>query len=1207
MNRKITSILMSFSLIFSIVPFYNVSAIVDDSNNLDDYTVAKQEVPSDHEITTVDENGNVISLETVEQNMPDTSDDLDEKDLFVQPEEQSRARASNSSVSVVNFRTKSSSKENTEYKEDGTNRDGYTNGYYAADAAFLGYDNEVSPTKVKFMQSGVIGWVNLNEVEVLDYTSSSVQTLSKYYVKNGRLYHGISTKLSNTAYSSNLDCGVKPSYLKDNTDYYSYDGHYFYEGSTYSSYKTMLEDYKTNVRTHSVNSSNPYYNYYQYLSHRSLTTYNASQLNQAISYFSKDNSKMRNEGNVFISNQNTYGTNAMLMIGVAANESSWGSSNIAQNKNNLFGHHAYDKDPNGSANGYSSVDYSIYYHSAIFLSKGYLDPITDYRYYGAFLGDKASGIGVKYASDPYWGEKAASICWKVDNYLGGTDSKKYTIGIKDTLSNLHSVVNIKNSSNTNSTTLYSTYPTSSKISNKTLAPSNFAFLILKDGKSNGDYKIQSDGSIDSTRSKIVVQSEYNYDSNYAYIPTNSITIVSNGSNSSSQLNTSNVEGQPTGKTDSEPTLYYQSNCQNVGWLNQVNEPNTTGTTGRSLNLYQLKFDLKNANPTAYLSGKIYNSKGWKTYDKINNDTVVGDESSPIQVINFSANCLTGYKLQYRVHSADIGWQSWIDEGNNAGVSGKNIQAIDFRIVKDSSLARVPGIYYSQHLSNIGWTDNLTNGNGYGNTSENLEALKIGVDNLNNYNLTIKTLDTQNKNNTYTNVTNSTVIGSTGQSLGLKMINMSLSNSNNYELKYRAYIDGNWTKWISQGNDCGSKNTGIIKDIQIKLVYVSHITSVTLNKSSLSLSKGNTETLQATINPSDTTDAKTLTWKSEDENIAKVDGNGKVTGVGTGTTNITVITSNRKSAACKVTVVRQTPSVNYSTHVQDIGWQGYVKDGSTAGTTGQSKRLEAIRIKLSNNTSYNGTIQYQTHIQDIGWQGWKTNDEMSGTSGQSKRLEAIRIKLTDELAENYDIYYRVHAQEFGWLDWAKNGEESGTAGYSYRLEGIEIKLVEKDGKAPGSTERPYVQRYIGYKTHVQDYGWQGTKYDGQTSGTSGQCKRLEAIQISLSNPLYSGSIQYQTHVQDYGWQSWKADGQTSGTSGQCKRLEAIKIKLTGQMAEKYDIYYRVHAQDYGWLGWAKNGSSAGTEGMSKRLEAIEIKLIKKGGSAPGSTANSYYKK
>ena len=398
-----------------------------------------------------------------------------------------------------------------------------------------------------------------------------------------------------------------------------------------------------------------------------------------------------------------------------------------------------------------------------------------------------------------------------------------------------------------------------------------------------------------------------------------------------------------------------------------------------------------------------------------------------------------------------------------------------------------------------------------------------------------------------------------------------------------------------------------KEAKCQIHVLSHIDSVTLNKKELKIEKTNSETLQATINPSDATDDKTLTWKSEDENIAKVDGNGKVTGVGTGTTNITVTTSNGKSAACKVTVVRQTPSVNYSTHVQDIGWQGYVKDGSTAGTTGQSKRLEAIRIKLSNNTSYKGTIQYQTHIQDIGWQGWKMNDEMSGTSGQSKRLEAIRIKLTDELAENYDIYYRVHAQEFGWLGWAKNGESAGTAGYSYRLEAIEVKLVEKGGKAPGSTQDAYRQRYVSYQTHVQDIGWQGIKYDGEEAGTSGQSKRLEAINISLSNPLYSGSIEYQTHVQDIGWQGWKANGQMAGTSGQSKRLEAIRIKLTGEMAKQYDIYYRVHSQEFGWLGWAKNGESAGTEGYSYRLEAIQIQLVKKGSSAPGSTSNCFYKR
>ena len=438
-------------------------------------------------------------------------------------------------------------------------------------------------------------------------------------------------------------------------------------------------------------------------------------------------------------------------------------------------------------------------------------------------------------------------------------------------------------------------------------------------------------------------------------------------------------------------------------------------------------------------------------------------------------------------------------------------------------------------------------------------------------------------------------------------------------------DDKTLKWTSRNPDVATvDNTGKVtavgggtatitvksqngKEASCEVKVTSKIESISLNKSNITLSKGTSETLKATINPSDATDDKTLTWKSEDENIAKVDGNGKVTGVGTGTTNITVITSNGKSAACKVTVVRQTPSVNYSTHVQDIGWQGYVKDGSTAGTTGQSKRLEAIRIKLSNNTSYNGTIQYQTHIQDIGWQGWKMKDDTSGTSGQSKRLEAIRIKLTDELAENYDIYYRVHAQEFGWLGWAKNGESAGTAGYSYRLEAIEVKLVEKGGKAPGSTQDAYRQRYVSYQTHVQDIGWQGIKYDGEEAGTSGQSKRLEAINISLSNPLYSGSIEYQTHVQDIGWQGWKANGQMAGTSGQSKRLEAIRIKLTGEMAKQYDIYYRVHSQEFGWLGWAKNGESAGTEGYSYRLEAIQIQLVKKGGSAPGSTSNCFYKR
>lgn len=307
-----------------------------------------------------------------------------------------------------------------------------------------------------------------------------------------------------------------------------------------------------------------------------------------------------------------------------------------------------------------------------------------------------------------------------------------------------------------------------------------------------------------------------------------------------------------------------------------------------------------------------------------------------------------------------------------------------------------------------------------------------------------------------------------------------------------------------------------------------------------------------------------------------------------------------SEETKVIVQPLNPSVKYKTHVQDYGWQEFVKDGELAGTEGEGKRLEAIQIELENKP-YTGGITYTTHVQDYGWLKEVSDGVMSGTSGKAKRLEAIKMNLTGEMAEHYDIYYRVHVQDYGWLDWAKNGKSAGTAGRAKRLESIEIVLVEKGGQAPGSTAKPYLEPIpsIVYTTHVQDYGWLTSVKDGAMSGTSGKAKRLEGIKISLQNSPYSGSIEYTTHVQDYGWLKRVTNGAMSGTTGESKRLEAIQINLNGEIAEHYDIYYRVHIQDYGWLGWAKNGIRAGSEGLARRLEAIEIKLVEKG---QGETVN-----
>lgn len=134
--------------------------------------------------------------------------------------------------------------------------------------------------------------------------------------------------------------------------------------------------------------------------------------------------------------------------------------------------------------------------------------------------------------------------------------------------------------------------------------------------------------------------------------------------------------------------------------------------------------------------------------------------------------------------------------------------------------------------------------------------------------------------------------------------------------------------------------------------------------------------------------------------------------------------------------------------------------------------------------------------------------------------------------------------------------------------------------------------LSYRTHVQNIGWQNWKKSGETAGTTGQSKRLEAIELKISNCDYEGSIEYQTHIQYLGWQTWKSNGQMSGTENQALRLEAVKIRLTGELEQQFDIYYRVHIQNYGWLPYVKNGEAAGSEEFGLRLEGLEVCLVKK---------------
>lgn len=104
-------------------------------------------------------------------------------------------------------------------------------------------------------------------------------------------------------------------------------------------------------------------------------------------------------------------------------------------------------------------------------------------------------------------------------------------------------------------------------------------------------------------------------------------------------------------------------------------------------------------------------------------------------------------------------------------------------------------------------------------------------------------------------------------------------------------------------------------------------------------------------------------------------------------------------ACKLT---------YRTHVRDDGWGSWVYENGISGSLDQ-KRIEAIQAKLNNCPDW--SVFYNVHMKDIGWykEGQIRRDgEIAGTTGQSRRIEAIKIWLKKRDTDNGKISIRLFA-------------------------------------------------------------------------------------------------------------------------------------------------------------------------------------------------------
>ena len=226
--------------------------------------------------------------------------------------------------------------------------------------------------------SGLSGYMNQSDLTLVEEGSEFIP----HYTTDGRfLYHELSpyTSIRVAPHTSAMKIGKK---------YYSKDGEHF-DGFTIKNrflFKNLTEP----------------------------TNYSADELNRVYSMMNIRNSRLAGKGAIFKEAEKRYGINALYLMAHSALESAWGRSQIANDKNNFFGIAAYDTSPYDSAKKFDDVDKGIL-GAAKWIRENYIDRGRDH------LGNKATGMNVRYASDPYWGEKIASIMMNINSRLGGKD------------------------------------------------------------------------------------------------------------------------------------------------------------------------------------------------------------------------------------------------------------------------------------------------------------------------------------------------------------------------------------------------------------------------------------------------------------------------------------------------------------------------------------------------------------------------------------------------------------------------------------------------------------------------------------------------------------------------------------------------------------------------------------------------------------------
>jgi len=237
--------------------------------------------------------------------------------------------------------------------------------------------------RIPVQVAGITGYVNSGQVAAVNSSTTFIPD----YVSDGKyVYHRYS------AYNRVMVAYHNPN-MQVGKSYYSADG----------------------INFGSFKLDHPF----QFSNLKSRSNYTAADINRLYSLMGANDSKLAGKGATFKAAEQRYGVNALYLVAHSALESAWGRSKIAKDKNNFFGIAAYDSTPYTSATKFDDVDSGIL-GAARWIDRNYLSN-TGYPANGAYLGNKARGMNLNYATAPYWGESIASIMFSANEKLGRKD------------------------------------------------------------------------------------------------------------------------------------------------------------------------------------------------------------------------------------------------------------------------------------------------------------------------------------------------------------------------------------------------------------------------------------------------------------------------------------------------------------------------------------------------------------------------------------------------------------------------------------------------------------------------------------------------------------------------------------------------------------------------------------------------------------------